>query len=313
MIFVAELQARADAIDAVHDLLSQLAVHTAAEEGALVYSVRQHLDDPTRFQVSEQYRDRDAWERHMAAPYVQAALDRFPQLLQGPPALSGYAEKAALPAGRPAELSVSSAIRRRRAVRHYRPDPVDPRILDELIALTLAAPSSWNLQDRQLVVVSSAEGRAALTLATGGQPQPQEAPVVVVFLADCLAHMRDRSDVWEQARANGAWSADFAAGFATASQAFQEALAARGALREYAIKDAMIAASFFMLAAQSHGLATSPMNGWDETLVKRAIGAEQRDDLAVALLVSLGHAAEQPLPPGRRPVAMNVFRERVPG
>ena len=312
MIFVADLQARADAIDAVHDLLSQLAVHTATEEGVLAYSVRQHLDDPSRFQVSEHYRDRDAWESHMAAPYVKVALDRLPLLLQAPLRLSSYAEKAALPAGG-TELSVSSAIRQRRAVRHYRPDPVDPRILDELIGLTLAAPSSWNLQDRQLVVVTSPEGRAALTLATGGQPQPQEAPVVVVFLADCLAHTRDRSDIWQQARANGAWSADFATSFATASQAFQEALAERGALREYAIKDAMIAASFFMLAAQGHGLATSPMNGWDEALVKRAIGAEHRDDLAVALLVSLGHAVEQPLPPGRRPAAMNVFHERVPG
>jgi nitroreductase len=54
------------------------------------------------------------------------------------------------------------------------------------------------------------------------------------------------------------------------------------------------------------------MNGWDEALVKEAIGAERRDDLAVALLVSLGYPAEQPLPPGRRPAAMNVFRERVP-
>lgn len=309
MIFVADLHAREGAEDALRQLLAELAAATASEPGALAYSVRQHLDEPTRFQVSEHYRDRAAWEQHMDAPYLREALDRFPQLLQAPPSLASYVERSALAS---APLSVSDAIRQRRAVRHYRPDPVDPAVLDELLELALAAPSSWNLQDRQLVVVTSEQGRQALAHATGGQPQPQEAPVMVVFLADCQAHTRDRSDIWQQARANGAWSEDFIAFFAHESQAFQEALAARGALREYAIKDAMIAASFFILAAQSRGLATSPMNGWDETLVKRAIGAQQRDDHAVALLVSLGHAAEQPMPPGRRPAAWQVFRERLP-
>lgn len=309
MIFVADLHARADAVNALRQLLADLATATAHEPGVLAYSVRQHQDDPTRFQVSEHYRDRDAWERHMAASYVRDALDRFPQLLQAPPALAGYDERAAVP---PPALSVPDAIRQRRAVRHYLPDPVAPATLDELIELTLAAPSSWNLQDRHLVVVTSEQGRRALADATGGQPQPQEAPVMVAFLADCQAHTRDRSDIWSLARANGAWTPEFAAFFAAESQAFQEALAARGALREYAIKDAMIAASFFMLAAQSRGLATSPMNGWDEALVKQAIGAEHRDDLAVALLVSLGHATKRPLPPGRRPAEMNVFRERLP-
>ncbi|MFF3724547.1 nitroreductase family protein [Streptomyces erythrochromogenes] len=50
--------------------------------------------------------------------------------------------------------------------------------------------------------------------------------------------------------------------FSAASRAFQEDLDQRGLLREYAVKDAVIAASFVMLAATEMGLATSPMNGW---------------------------------------------------
>ena len=90
----------------------------------------------------------------------------------------------------------------------------------------------------------------------------------------------------------------------------QEALAAQGALREYAIKDAMIAASFFMLAAESYGLATSPINGWDEALVTRAIGVEGRDDLAVALLVSLARPGKTRRHSGRQHRDLNVFGER---
>jgi len=204
-------------------------------------------------------------------------------------------------------LSVADAIRRRRTIRHYRPAPVDPKQIQELVELTIEAPSSFNLQDRSLVVVSSADGLAALTAATGGQPQPQEAPTVIVFVAETLSWKADHRDIYEQAARNGAWSDEFVGFFSAASEEFQHQLENRGALREYAIKDAMIAASFFMLAAQELGLATSPMNGWDEVLVKQAIGIEHRPDLAIALLVSVGHATEDRPRPGRRPVDRNVY------
>jgi len=96
VIFVAHLQALPHAVDELRQLLSHLASCTTDEPGALAYSVRQDQADPTRFQINEQYRDREAWERHMAAPYVQRALERFADLLQSPPQLATYAELATL-------------------------------------------------------------------------------------------------------------------------------------------------------------------------------------------------------------------------
>jgi nitroreductase len=211
----------------------------------------------------------------------------------------------------PTQPTVAEAIRERRTIRHYLPKAVPPEILHELLELALEAPSSWNLQDRSIVVVTSDAGRGALTQATGGQPQPRECPVMLVFLADLFAHKRDHTDIWEAARRSCAWNDEYIRFCASKSREFQEKLAARGKLREYAIKDAMIAASFFLLAAQSYGLATSPMNGWEEDAVKKAIGAEDREDLAVALLVSVGYAAETRLHPGRRATDRNVFFETV--
>lgn len=117
------------------------------------------------------------------------------------------------------------------------------------------------------MVVSDREGLDGLVQATGGQPQAQKAPLMLV-------------------------------------------LADRGLLREYAVKDAMIAASFVMLAATSLGLATSPMNGWDEAEVKKVIGVDDRDDLAIALLMPVGYPAEERRHPGRRDRAHNVFWQR---
>jgi nitroreductase len=207
-------------------------------------------------------------------------------------------------------LDVPSAIHARRSVRHYARTPVEPEMLDTVVGLALEAPSSWNLQDRHIVLVQSETGLAHLAEATGGQPQTREAPLVAVFLADLSAHKTDRSNIWEDARRTGAWSEAFIDFFAPESQAFQEILETRGLLREYAIKDAMIAASFFMLAATSFGLATSPMNGWDEALVKKAVNADGHDDIVVALLVAMGYPAETPKHPGRQPRDRNVFHER---
>ncbi|MFF8974899.1 nitroreductase family protein [Streptomyces sp. NPDC014995] len=205
--------------------------------------------------------------------------------------------------------TVSRIIRSRRSIRHYRPDPVPAPLLRELVDLALEAPSSFNLQARSVVTVTGEEGRKALTEATGGQPHPQEAPVMLVFVAEPGAWREDRGDVWDTATRLGAWSERFAVASPDDARLFHENLWRRGLEREYAVKDAMIAASFLMIAAHAAGLATSPMNGWDEDEVKKAIGAEGRDDLHIALLMPLGYPAETRLHPGRRDRSLTVFSE----
>jgi nitroreductase len=206
-------------------------------------------------------------------------------------------------------LPLADTIRARRSIRRFRPDPLPDALLDELLDLAVEAPSSWNFQSRSVVAVTSPEGREALVRATGGQEQPRRAPVTLVFVAECDAWRHHLPDVCATALRRGAWSEEFAEMTATGGAGFQHDLAARGLLREYAVKDAMIAASFAMLAAADAGLASSPMNGWDEDEVKKVIGADHRDDLAIALLLSVGFPAETRAHPGRRPRDLHVFAE----
>lgn len=81
--------------------------------------------------------------------------------------------------------------------------------------------------------------------------------------------------------------------------------------REYAIKDAMIAATHLVLAAESLGLSSCFMNGWVEDKVKQVIGAGNEPNLAIAVLISVGYAAESRQNPGRLPLAYNVFVDRL--
>jgi nitroreductase len=53
------------------------------------------------------------------------------------------------------------------------------------------------------------------------------------------------------------------------------------------------------------------MNGWLEDKVKAVIGAGDNPDLAIAVLVPVGYAAEARSNAGRLPLSHNVFEDRL--
>ena len=87
-------------------------------------------------------------------------------------------------------------------------------------------------------------------------------PVTFVFAADSNAWQSDPTPIYQQAIQNDAWTENTVNYFQNAVPAFQMALGDKN--REYAIKDAMIAATHLVLAAESLGLSSCFMNGWVE-------------------------------------------------
>ncbi|WP_414552352.1 nitroreductase family protein [Anabaena sp. CCY 0017] len=199
-------------------------------------------------------------------------------------------------------LDVPNAINQRRSIKTFKTDPIAPELLQQLVELTVAAPSSFNMQGWQIVLVQDEAQKAELAAAAWNQQQIIQAPVTFVFAADPNAGEGDLTPVYEQAIATGAWNEGTVNYFKSAIPQFQAGLADKR--REYAIKDAMIAATHLVLAAESLGLSTCFMNGWIEEQVKSIIGAD--DDLAIAVLVPVGYAAEARLNPGRLPLSHNV-------
>jgi nitroreductase len=204
---------------------------------------------------------------------------------------------------------VPSAIQQRRSIKSFKPDAIAPELLHQLIELTVAAPSSFNMQSWRIVVVQDDAQRQALCEACWKQPQILQAPVSFVFAADALAGERDLTPILEAGQASGAWNEKTTAYFKSSIPGFQQQLGDKR--REYAIKDAMIASTHLVLAAESLGLSTCMMNGWIEDQVKAVIGASDDADLAIAVIVPVGYAAEPRLNPGRLPLSANVFVDRV--
>nr|WP_204138698.1 nitroreductase family protein [Halomicronema sp. CCY15110] len=204
-------------------------------------------------------------------------------------------------------LDTFTAITTRRAIKSFKDEAIPPEMLQRLVELTVAAPSSYNLQDWRIVLVQSAAQRQALTEAAFGQQQVQQAPVTFVFTASTTAWQDEAlmEQIYQTALERGAWPQKTVDYFKQAIPQFQENLGERR--REYAIKDAMIAATHTALAAEAMGLSSGFLNGWQEDAVKKVIGAEDRADIVVAVLLAIGFAAEPRKNPGRLPLSTNVF------
>ncbi len=206
-------------------------------------------------------------------------------------------------------LDVPSAIYQRRSIKTFKPDPISPELLKQLVELTVAAPSSFNIQDWRIILVQDEAQKAALAAASWNQKQVIEAPVTFVFAADVAAGEQDLTPIFHKALETGAWNEKTVEYFKNSIPQFQTGLGDKR--REYAIKDAIIAATHLVLAAESLGLSTCFMNGWIEEKVKEVIGVADNPDIAIAVLVPVGYAAEPRRDPGRLPLSYNVFVDRV--
>jgi len=206
-------------------------------------------------------------------------------------------------------LDVPEAISRRRAIKSFKPDKISPELLSKLVELTVAAPSSYNLQDWRIVIVQDEAQKTALCQAAYNQQQIVQAPVTFVFAADAGAWKKDLSPIFDQGLQTGAWTEATVNYFKNAIPQFAMSIGEK--TREYAIKDATIAATHLALAAESLGLSSCFMNGWVEEEVKKVIGAEKEEDLAIALLLPIGYAAEPRKNPGRLQLSYNVFVDRI--
>jgi len=187
-------------------------------------------------------------------------------------------------------MHVDQALRQRRAINFFDPDrPVEPALLDRLIELAALAPSSFNLQPWNLIILTDPAEKMKLRKLAMDQPKVSEAPVVLMFLADRQAWQKDRAaplHILEEMQEAGAPQAqqdwfvkacqDLYGGSDEASQAF-------------ACKNAGFLGMAVMLAAKHLGLETHPMDGFDHQGVRQAFDIPDR--YWVAFLMAVGYFA----------------------
>jgi nitroreductase len=192
-------------------------------------------------------------------------------------------------------LSVPEAIVKRRATRQFDPDrPLPDAVLSPILQLATFAPSGFHMQPWRFLVVRTAKNRQKLRECAFNQPKITDAPVVVIVLGYHHPHRSHLDAIIEKQVELGAITPDIAAEFrARAAQGMER-------VRDYPLwttRSTMLAAATLMLAAESLGVASAPMEGFEADKVKAAFGVP--DDHTVCCLIALGFAAAAKPFPGR--------------
>lgn len=156
-------------------------------------------------------------------------------------------------------------VKARHSIRAYQARDVAQDDLAAILGCANTAPSAGNLQPYEIVVVRDLQARQALARAAKGQSFLAQAPVVLVFLQ-------------HPARSAATYGS-------------------RGA-ELYCVQDTAIACAYAQLAATRLGLATCWVGAFHPEPVARLLGAPP--GLIPVALVSLGYAAERPVPARRR-------------
>lgn len=219
-------------------------------------------------------------------------------------------------------------VRTRRATRNFKPDAIPEDLLRRLVDLARWAPNAYNLQPTHLVVVDDPSVKPALQKACLGQRQVLEAPVVVVFAGDRRVDQNNLEKMIAEEISLGAIDQKYATALRrNVERAFGQgpyglgwlAKAGMGPLlgflkptpsipavhkRYWVAKQVMLTAMTFMLAASASGLATSPMEGFDEKRVKHVLRIPKH--FIVPVVVCVGYARGEPSKKSRLPLE-NVF------
>lgn len=176
-----------------------------------------------------------------------------------------------------------------RSVRAYRPDPLPEHTIETLVAAAQSAASSSNLQVWSVVAVEDAQTRARLAAIAGGQKHIEQAPLLLLWVAD-LARARLVAD--------------------TAGEPHE----GLGYLESYTVAavDAALAAQNAVIAAESLGLGTvyiGAMRNQPEA-VAELVGLPQGAFVLFGLVVGLADRALPAAVKPRLPQGVVLHRER---
>lgn len=209
---------------------------------------------------------------------------------------------------RPEVLSMlEDVVIQRRATQHFTAEPVPREILETALSVATQAPSGYNFQPWRFLVLTEAERRQQLQQAAYGQTKIMEAPVMIVAFA-CTEGWKDRIDEILRMRAEQTGQNDPEA----QRKSKENALAFISQLPPavWVTRQVMIAFTYLMLAIESQGWDTAPMEGFDAVAVREAL--DLPPDAEVVALLAVGRGAPPDAPhPGRLPVSEIAFRDRT--
>jgi nitroreductase len=223
-----------------------------------------------------------------------------------------------------------SLAKSRRSTRNFSHEPVPVELLERLVDIARWSPSGYNLQPTHFVLVTDPEVKAALVPACLKQRQIAQASAVIVITGDRRVNENNSHDRLAMEHSAGAIDAAYEKllrrvlslvfGHGPIGLGWLAKLAAAPILglftptpsipavykRYWLTKQTMLCAMTLMLAASAAGLATLPMEGFDERRVRKVLKIPRSQ--IVPVVIAIGYSAHQDLKKTRLPLERFIHK-----
>jgi putative NAD(P)H nitroreductase len=161
---------------------------------------------------------------------------------------------------------------------------LDDNLLKDIVNLAVLAPSAFNLQPWEIIVVKTKEAKEKLLKLSNNQDKVVEAPVTLIIVGDKNGY--DKSNpVWTEmletlgGNKEAVEGAQGAAGFLYGTSEERKL--------KFAESNGGLLAMSLMYAAQSFGVDSHPMSGIDFDGIKKEFGLA--DNKSVVMTIALGY------------------------
>lgn len=198
-------------------------------------------------------------------------------------------------------MNVETAIRERRAVKHFDPEHEMSEAEErQLLDLTLQSPTAFNIQHWRFVVVRDGELRKRIRALAWDQAQVTDASLLVILCGKLSAWADNPGQYWVNAPQP---VQDFLVPaiktYYTGNEQVQ---------RDEVMRSCGIAGQTLMLAAKGMGYDSCPMDGFDFGEVGKVI--QLPEDHVISFMVAIGKGTQAAWPkPGQLAYEQVVLRD----
>lgn len=199
-------------------------------------------------------------------------------------------------------MDTITAIKTRRAIKHYDPNHVMPE-QDEKLLLELAmqSPTAFNIQHWRFVVVKDPELRKQIRANAWDQAQVTDCSLLVIITGDLNAWQKDPQRYWRNA------PVEVQNILVPSIKQYYEGRPQ--VQRDEVMRSAGMAGQTLMLAAKALGYDSCPMDGFDFDAVANLINLPE--DHAIAFMVAIGKKTKDAFPkPGQLDYSEVVIENR---
>ncbi len=176
-------------------------------------------------------------------------------------------------------------ITERRSITFFDPNREIPdELIKEVLEVSATAPSGYNLQPWEVIVVKDKNKKKELMEICYNQKKVEEASANIVLIANTRAgfeHVDKVLQSWEELgyirpEAKEALKEQIITGWQDPQRALRKA-----------VRDAALFGMTIMITARAYGLETHPMEGYDEQKLKNFLGIE--DYKVIPMVIAIGY------------------------